>query len=200
MFNRKHLISELTVQFLKALMIILMCGGVIYFVSQKVTIIGKTLEEKRTGAVLSENKSRSIQKLKQDFETIGDGDELISNALIKTDDISSEFMNALDNLAAENNAKQTIKFSSPTKLNVKTDKAASKNKDASSAPVTPNNSNIYSISYTIGLTANVYDLIAYMEAFEKLPYFTEMTGVIINSTNNWDNDSTISIQAKLYAK
>lgn len=187
MFNRKHLISELTVQFLRALTIVLICGGVIWFASQKITDVGSKLEEKRTGAVILENKSKSIQKLKQDFDAIGNNDQLIENGLINIEDIS-EFINVLENLAVENNAKQTLKFSLPTKLDTRGEKS------------TPNTSNIYNISYTISLTANVYDLITYMEAFEKLPYFTEISGVTISSPLNWENDSSISIQAKLYAK
>jgi len=210
MFNRKHLISELTTQFLKALMIILACGAVIFFVSGQIISIGKTLEEKRTGAAVLENKGKSIEKLKHDLEIIGNGDELIDNALIKIDNIA-EFINVLENLAAENNVKQTLKFPSPpVKFDARSEKASTKNtknaKDAQpeaeiETPEAKSEIDIYSISYNMNLTANIYDLIAYVEAFEKLPYFTEMSSISINAiSNNWENDSSISITAKLYAK
>lgn len=202
MFNRKHLISELTAQSLRALTIILICGAVIFFVSGQIINIGKTLEEKRTGAAVLENKGKSIEKLKRDFEIIGNGDELIDNSLIKIDNIA-EFINVLENLAAENNLKQTVKFSLPEKVNSKSEKTNAKNAkpNVKTEADVSNASNIYSISYNISLTANIYDLIAYVEAFEKLPYFTEMSAITINATsNNWESDSSVSITAKLYAK
>ncbi len=210
MFNRKHLISELTTQSLRALTVILICGSVIFFVSEQIINIGKTLEEKRTGAAVLENRGKSIEKLKHDLEIVGNGDELINNALIKMDNIA-EFINVMENLAAGNNVKQTLKFPSPpVKFDARSEKENTKSaKNTKNAqpevkiepPEIKNGIDIYVISYNMNLTANIYDLIAYMEAFEKLPYFTEISSMTINAiSNNWESDSSVSITAKLYAK
>ena len=133
----------------------------------------------------SELKKRTelVGTIQEGARIIGSNDILISNAFIPSNNIS-EFMTALDLIAANNKTIQSYKFETPTQSMV-------------SEPI-----QLSSIAYSNTLTLSSKDLVNYLKNFEELPYFTKIESLNISSQNEngWSEPSSVTFKASLITK
>lgn len=182
MFNKKQLILTILKSSVKAALVIAIAIVVILFSVRQIKKISASLEQKVTLNSIIEQKSETALKLKNDFEVVGDRDKKIEEALIPAENVL-EFVGILENLATRHALQQTLRFSSPV-------------------PVESSAMKLSSIGYDVSLSGNIAALTGYLKDFEKLPYFTGISSVNLNtaSPQGWNDVSTITIQAKIYVQ
>lgn len=183
MINKKQLYIEILKNSLKVISVIAVTLLVMLFFSRQITKIANSLEEKMVLNSVMERKNEIALRLDEEFKTIAEKDKKIEGALLPIDNIL-EFVGALESLAAERSLDQSMKFNSPVPASGISEKS------------------VYSIDYSLILNGNISTLIAYLKGFEKLPYFTGISSVAFNSPSpsDWNDDMSISVQAKLYVK
>ncbi len=192
MFTKKQLKIELTKQLAKALVFIIVVFVAIYAFSGKIAKIGQTAKQNRTAIVILGNKKESATQLKNDLIMIGNGDEKIEEAFIKVENIVS-FVNQLEKIAQTNHLEQTLRFGNPVPLpNDQTLNEGENN--------TPKTFKLSKIEYDISLGGGSLAFNRYLEEFEKLPYFTNISSITVLSspTPSLEGQSSISIKAQLY--
>ncbi|MEK9154834.1 MAG: hypothetical protein AAB596_02090 [Patescibacteria group bacterium] len=159
--------------FLKAVAAIIIAIIALLFFSRQIVKISESLAEQRASAFILEKKNDVITQLSEDFNLIGDADKKIENAFPPAENILG-FVAALETLSNQTSLNQVLSFGTPV---------------------------VSSIDYNIKLSGNISNLISYLKRFEKLPYFTEISSINLSaSSGNWENDSLISLEAKIHTK
>lgn len=180
--NRKKTISIILKHLLRAFIALAISSALIFIISRQISKIGNSLMENKKLSFIFEKRNETIKKLRQDFEMIGGNAQKMQNALPPADNIL-EFVGALESLSAQNSLAQSLKFDTPV--------------DFSS--VQDGNLKISTVDYNINLNGNIFILLNYLRSFEKLPYFTGISFFNL-SGSNWENNSSISMKARLYVK
>lgn len=184
MLNKKQLISVLFTHVLKAGIAVLLAVVVIVFTGTQIGKVTKSLQQKRALDSVFEKRSETVLVLEKDLQIVGDKDKKIQAALLSSDNIL-EFVGILESLANQYALQQNLKFGIPVAV-----------------PSDEEGVNLASIDYNITLQGNVSTLEKYLADFEKLPYFTHASSVSLTtqSPQGWDDNSNITIQAKLYVR
>lgn len=184
MLDKKQLIATMIRGAVNALAVLFIAIVIVWFASRQITVIAKSLQEKRLTEAVFEKKSETVIKLQNDFESIGDRDKKVEEALLSSNNIL-EFVGILESLATRYALQQTIKFGVPVPVDG-----------------TPEGVNLSRIDYNITLTGNISTLAKYLSDFEALPYYTHASSVNLStqSPQGWEDVSTITIQAKIYVK
>ncbi len=187
MYNKKQATLKIAKDALKAGIAIGIALIAVWLLGGEIKKISRAVTEKMVFASLAERRNNDMLQLKNDFMYIAGRDKKISAALLPADNIL-EFVDALEKLAQKKSITQSIKFSSPVPF-----VAAS-----GSVGGLP----LLSVDYNVTLTGNITTLMEYLKDFEKLPYFSSISSIQINAVpgGTWNDNSTISIQAKLYVK
>lgn len=190
MFTKKQLRIELLKVLGRAMLSVAVALVVIYILSGQIAKIGQTAKENRTAVTILEQKNQVVNELKGDFASIGGGDKKIEDAFIKAENIM-EFINKLERTAKSNGLEQILKFGMPVPLTEKTEE--SKTAEALE---------LMKVEYDIVLKGNATSFNNYLQEFEKLPYFSNIVSVIINSSpaSGWEKEATINIKAQLYLR
>lgn len=193
MFTKRQLIIELTETFGRAFLAVAIASVVIYLLSGRITAIGKTTKENRTAVIILEGKNRVGNDLKNNFAPIGDGDKKVEEGFVKAENIV-EFINKLEGIAKDANLEQGLKFYAPMPLQTREEKIE-KNDAAEELK-------LMSVDYDINLKGNAASLVQYLEDFEKLPYFSKVVSINLNSSPalGWEKEAIASIKAQLYLR
>ncbi|MEK7149896.1 MAG: hypothetical protein AAB757_02920 [Patescibacteria group bacterium] len=183
MFNKKQIIVIVSKHLVKAALAAVIASVIIFIISGQISKIGNSLSEKRKLSLILQKRSETTEKIRENFKIIGDNEQKIKNSLPRTDNIL-DFIAALESLASKNAVQQSYRFGVPTVF------------------INQNNLNVASIDYNLNLTGNIVILINYLKDFENLPYFTGISSISVSSPpdRGWEANSSISIQAKLYAR
>lgn len=174
MFNKRQTIIIILKNLAKSVVAILIALFVVYFSYNKIAKISASLREQWTAAYLLESRSEIISRLQDGFKTIGLADKKINDAFPSVNNILG-FVDALESLAIRTSVKQTPNFSAPS-----VDSGY--------------------IDYNLNLGTSVYSLINYLKEFEKLPYFTMISGFNLSALNGWENESAVVAKGRLYVK
>jgi len=121
----------------------------------------------------------AISQLQNQFQIIGDSQDKINNALLHTDNIVS-FVNALKAIATKNSIQQSYSFSSPTPY------------------TSQEGQTFYSVSFNISLAGDIDTFIQYLNDFNNLPYFTNISSINISSPSGVQHSSSMNMVATLY--
>jgi hypothetical protein len=178
MFNKKQLIAMILQNLLKITLAAAISILIIFFTGKQISKIGESLAEKRTLAFILEKRSETMVKLREDFKKVEAGQKKIKNAIPPVNNILG-FVDALESLGKKHPIEQSLKFNVPV----------------------PAGDELYRIDYNLSLKANISTLIDYLKSFEKMPYFTGINTISLSAgASGWENDSSVSMQAKLYVK
>jgi len=182
MFDKKISTRTILINILWALLAVAIAGLVVFFTSQQITRTTLLLNQKRAAAYILENRSAAIQSLRSDLTQVGTNDTNLANAFPADDNIST-FLGSLQALATQKSLQANIQVSTPV-------------------PTSLGNGGISvsEIDYSITLNGTAVSLIDYLKGFEALPYFAGVRSISITSPGGWDGNSTIVMQAVLYAK
>ena len=142
----------------------------IIFFSQQIVKISNSLFEQRATAFILERRNDAIGQLREDFKAIGESDNKIKNAFPPADNIL-DFISAMETLANSHSIPQSLRFGALA--------------------------GDY-IDYNIQLNANISIFINYLKSFEKLSYFTSISGISLSSSGDLMGDSAISLGARIY--
>ncbi len=181
MFDKKQLILLGSKIILKALLALIASATIVFIVSQRISKISDSLAKDKTLYATSIRKNEIAINLRESFKIINGYDKKIELALPADDNIL-EFVGLLENLSGQNSVQYSYKFNSPISW--------------------PEQENISTIDYSLNLKGNIYTFINFLKNFEKMPYFTGAYSINISSISKagWEEDSSISLQAKLFTK
>lgn len=183
MYTKKNLIFVIGRYTLISFGVVLCTSIIIMFLSNQITKISDSVVQNKKLANKLAERTNLLDKLKQDVDVVGNGDVLINNAFVPTDNII-DFISALESLAIRNSVIQAPTFNSPTETTI-------------SAPFPVN-----IINYHNSLSGTISTFIKYTKDFEKLSYFTKINGFNISSQSplGIEGASTVSFDATLYTK
>lgn len=190
MFTKKQLIIELINILGRALLSVALAAVGIYIFSGQIAKIGQAARENRTAVAILAQKNQVANDLKNEFALIGGGDKVIEDAFIKAENIV-EFIDKLERIAKNNNLEQNLRFGIPVPLAKKTEKSG-----------TVKTLELMRVEYDMILKGNAASFNDYLQEFEKLPYFSNIVSITVNSNpaSGWEKESTINIRAQLYLK
>ena len=173
MFNKKQLFFIILKNLARAGVVIFVAVLVIIFFSKQISKISHSIAEQRALSFVLEKRNETLEALRKDFEIIDGADDQIQGALPPADNIL-DFVSDLEDLGDTSSLNQTFAFESP------------------------NNS---VINYSISISADIFSFIKYLKDFEKLPYFTSITGMNLSAPHgDWNGNSVISLRSKVYIK
>lgn len=184
MAGKKRLFLIISKQLIAAVVAVVVAGVAVAFLKNKIEKIGDSLVEKKKAALVLEKRGEVLSRLSEDMKIVDGHDKAIENALPPVSDIS-DFITALDNLFAGSQEQHTVSFSDPVLVTT-----------------LPSGTRLYSVNFSLTLGGNVFTLSNFLRDFDKLPYFTAITGVNLNAPadRGWDGPSSIAVQGVFYAK
>lgn len=184
MFNEKKLLLHIVKNALVAVAAILGAIVITSILSRQIARISNSVFEKQTVALMLEQRTENLFKLKEDLQRAGTVDARIENALPAPDSIL-EFVGALESLASQRSLTQSVRFGNVVP-----------------SPMGSPDMPLSFIDYGLSFSGNIIILQNYLEDFEKLPFFTGVTAFNISSSEptGWFGNSQIGIEAKLYTK
>lgn len=190
MFTKRQLAIKLIKTFGRAAAFVIIASTFIYILGGQIAKIGQTAKENRTAVTILGQKSQVTTDIKNYFALIGDGDKKVEEAFVKAENIM-EFITKLEKTAKANDLEQNLKFGSPVPMPEQTEE----NKTAEMLK-------LMKVDYDIGLKGKIAYFNRYLKEFEKLPYFSSITAITINSapTTGWEKEAVISVKAQLYLR
>lgn len=183
MFTKKNLLLLVGRNALIALSIAFVSFVAILFLSKEIERVSNNVVKNRNLANTLEKRTTLFSLLKRDAAIVGNGDVIISNAFVPSNNIL-EFIASLESTALKNGVTQTFRFESPSSSSL-------------DAPFP-----VAIIGYSNSLNANVLTFSNYLKDFERLPYFTKIENISISSQDKtgWQSASTANFRAQLYTK
>lgn len=184
MLSKKQLTVKIFKKCAIAMAAVLVAVGLVWFFAREIKKISTDINKKILNRALEERRGDSLVQIKNDLLSIGKADEKIEKALLPLDNIL-EFVGALDSLAEKHSIAQTLKFGNPVPL------AGSDSGGIS----------ILGVDFNLTINGTIDTLVDYLKDLESLPYFSAVSSITLTATpNNWNNNSMIYIQAKLYVR
>jgi hypothetical protein len=179
MLTKEQLIKILILDVAKMLGAVALAFFAAQFLGTQIMKIGDSLAEKRRLAFVLEHRNETLAKLKNDFESIGDGASALNAVLPPVDNIIV-FMDAVENLSNKTGLQQSPTFGDPN----------------------PTGSGLYLINFSVSLKAGLVGLQKYLAEFEALPYLAQIDSVSISGAGARGiiDDSSIALPAKFYAR
>ncbi len=153
----------------------------VFFSSGQISGISKSIIENKKASLILQKRSEIVSALRSDFKLVGDKEDEIEDAMLPEDDIM-EFVAVLESLANQNSLQQSLRFGTPV-------------------PV-PNMAGFASIDFSLSINGNIFTFLNYIKGFEKLPYAAGISAIGFQALTDkgWENNSSISIQGKLYVR
>lgn len=178
--NKTILSSSLTA----AIVLVISFGGC-YWVAGEIKKIASSIESQQQLHFLLSNQQSVINALQNDFAKIPPGYEnKIDSSLPPISNILP-MVDSLESLAKKHSLIASTNFSTP---------------DLSS-PIVAGPYNIVPISFSTSIeNASLMMLIDYLKDLDRLPYLIDITTVNINSGQGWDNESSVALSGKIYAR
>lgn len=173
-----------------SLVMLVITSGTIYFAYLNITKMASDIQNKQNLIYLASKKSQTNVELLNLWTKIGPKYEAINNTLPAANDLLG-YTGILAKIATETGVSQKVQLQTPkTQTSNKANNSTNKTNE-----VAENGS---SVDYTIELKGNYDQFINYINKLENAPYFTQITSLNINSSQNLASDATVSISAKLY--
>ena len=182
MFNKRQLLIDIAKDLAIMITVIVIASFVVASFSKHIIMIGNALIEKKKLSLVLEKRGELLAGLKHDFAIVGEGDQHIKEAFPPSDDILS-FITILDNLASQTAIEQTYSFGVPIP-----------------APGVGNAIPLLTLDYSITAKGNINTFIGYLKGFEKLPYFSGISSVMISGSGDrgWEDNIQATMQARVY--
>lgn len=181
MFAKRQLTLIILKAAAKAGAAIIVGAIIVSFFSGEIQKISKSLAEKRQLSFALEKRSEIIAALQKDISTVNFGNQTMENAFPQIDN-TLIFISALEKITAENSLRQSLRFGIPAPSSFQS------------------RLNLYEMDYNIDISGGMDSFVKYLKSFETLPYFSGISEISVGSPAGWNNDSTISMRAKLYVK
>lgn len=184
MFDKKQLVFTIVRHAVRAVVVAVLALIVIVVLSRRIAHLGEELAENKRLIFLLSNKSDVTERLRTDFALVGNVDKALESAFPRAENLLV-FIAALESLATEKSVQQSLKFADPVPFAIEGSETG-----------------VLGIDYNATMSGNIVTFLNYLRGFERLPYFTGISGISITSpgSRGWEEDSTISFQAKVYAQ
>lgn len=166
---------------LEALVIIAICGGLVFVCSNQITAIVNNISQTKSLSIQGQVRAIDISQLQNQIDAVNGNDAKITNALMHEDNIIP-FTSALDALAKKASVQQSYSFGQPTPYTSQGDL------------------NVYSVPFTISISGNINGFLNYLNDFENLPYFAYLSSLNISSSGGLGQASVMSLSATLYVE
>lgn len=180
MLKERELILTIGRNLLKAAATAIAAVFLVLFLSGQISKISESIVKNKRTTFLLEKRTETLSELRNNLKIIGDNEKKIEEAMPPVDNIL-DFVAALEAVASENSLQQSLKFGTPVQVTA---------------------GQIYSIDYYVTLNGNVVTLLNYLKRFEQLPYVTGISRINLQASTprGWEDDSSVSIQGKLYVR
>ncbi|MEK7520907.1 MAG: hypothetical protein AAB560_02405 [Patescibacteria group bacterium] len=176
-FSRKKIIIVILRNFFKALIAAGAAFAAAFFLGGQIVKSGNSVIEQQTLLFIMEKRTDAVSQMRRDFETIGSADEMIKRAVPPADNILG-FVASLETLGISRGVSQSFRFGTPVPLS----------------------GGLQEINYDLSVAANLPILIAYLENFEKLPFFADIAGFSVYAVGGVESAGTAQIKSKLYVR
>lgn len=182
MLTKTQLIKVILKNAFKMAVALIIAGVIIYVSASQIRKISDSLLEEKTILFVMGRSLEMNSKLQEDFKTVNDGDRKINSALMSSSNIL-EFVDAMNDLGKKSALSVSLKFNTPVSTPPKY------------------GISIASIDYTANANGDISSFINYLEAFEKIPYFTGLSSLNLTTQGDWQKkNSLISSTGKLYVR
>lgn len=184
MFTTRNLLMLVGRDALIAGFSVLVAIGSIYFFSRQIEASTRSITKNRATAAELEKRTILLNALKNDTETIGNGDTAIERAYPSADNIL-EFISVIEDLGFRNGMMQSFHFETP----IISDR---------SAPFP-----LATVRYTNTLSGSTASFLNYLKEFEGLPYLTKINNLTLTAQRKEvgiREALTASYSATLYTK
>ncbi len=179
--NKTQSINTIVKNVLGAFVTVVICGVLMFILDSQISNTVKSISQAKLAILEAQASNIDISRLQNQFKTIDGNDTRINNALPHENNVIP-FVNALQALAKKDSVQESYTFSSPV-------------------PYTSQGSmNIYSISYSISLAGNISVFTNYLNDFQNLPYFTNISSITISSPSGLQQGSSMNMTATLYVQ
>jgi hypothetical protein len=167
------------------LIMIAVTTGTVYFLIQQIKKINTSITEKKKMDYFISNREQINNRIKDNLaDTNPAYQDIISESIPSVYNILA-LVDSLENLSKKYSFKQTLNFNQPVPAS------------EISGPIT-----LMLINFNITLDeVGVDSFNEYLKDFERLPYFISINSInyIGNSSNGWQDSSSININGSLYA-
>ncbi|OHA48522.1 MAG: hypothetical protein A2991_02515 [Candidatus Terrybacteria bacterium RIFCSPLOWO2_01_FULL_58_14] len=184
MFSRKSFRQALLREGLKAIVVIVVAGGIAFIGSSQISRSSTSLTEGRRALATLQTQQAAVGSLQEQLVKIGDADTEIEEGFVPLPSIDRPIA-AIEALAGTHGLlHRALRFDTPRPL---TDVTVTAPFGITRAP------------FTITLTGRGNDLIAYLNALERLPYFIRVDGLTITAPQDgsWNNEASVTLQGSL---
>lgn len=183
MFTKRNLLILVGKNLVIALVSIALTSVVAAILVAQISKMSDVVVQNRRLATALEKRTELFAALKRDTEIVGQGDKMIEQAFPPADNIL-EFVAALESIATKNSITQQFHFNSPEPA--------------------PQNGPfpLATIAYQNDLSTNIFVFLNYLKDLERLPYFTKIESISLQSSDplGWRSASNVSIRARITTK
>lgn len=168
-------------------LIVIIAIAVVAFISGRIVAITDMMIERRTAYAVLERRAETINKIREDFDSVGlDAIDKMEATFPPSDNII-EFILAMEALAESAGVQQTLTFATPTPFMVKGEGE--------------NAADISSINFSASLNGGADTLLEYLEGIENFPYLTRVLELQITSAGgDWESGASVSVRGVFYTK
>jgi len=163
------------------ILILVIAGGLIFFAYRSVSKMAKNMQDKQNLIYLSNQQMQMSTDLARQWNEITPNIPKIEAALPSSTDLLG-FVGALEQIAQSTGVSQNVKLQTlsqgqtPTKTQTKGS----------------------SVDYTVELKGNFDQIVNYLAAVEKAPYFTKVTTFNLTNAGGADKSASATIGMKVY--
>lgn len=180
--DKKKIILNVLNQLLKSAVAIIIASVIVFITSGQITKTSDSLAQKKQLAAIISRRTETISKIRADLKLIGDNQQKIINSLPPADNII-DFIDTLTNIVNKNSLQFTYSFGTPSPY------------------LNQNNFSVWSVDYSLKISGGLTNFISYLKDFEKINYFTTINSIYLAApTTGWENNTSFTMSAKLYAK
>lgn len=169
------------VEMVKVAIVVIISGVIVFISSGRVIDSSKNIIASKNNEQTVQKKNESISTAQELFKKISGSQKKVEDALIFSEKIENLVLD-MNKIATKHNLTFVTVFSPPT----------------------PGQGGVGGISlsridFTITTQGNVKNVNLFLKEFEKLPYFSDISGITINAstTTGWINESKITLSGKV---
>lgn len=183
---KKRLLIAIGKQALKAAIAVLAAALLVLFLGRKISHISETITEEKQSFTERERQGSAIEDIRRDLKRVEGHVTLIEDALLPVDRID-EFIEAVETLAETSGlSRATFAFEALELF-----------------PSLEDGITVSRVPFKLTLSGGVAALGAYVEQFERLPFFTGISSITLDapSEEDWtDTNTSITMKAELYVR
>jgi len=185
MLKLKPQTKNILISGLAAIIVAIISFSACAWLTGQIKKITTSMESQQQLHFLLSNQQSVISTLQKDFSKIPPGFESKIEASLPPVSNILPMIDSLESLAKKNLLIATTNFSTPDLT----------------TPILAGAYNLVPINFNTSLEkVSLNMLINYLNDLKRLPYFIEITSINVNSAAGWNNESSITLSGKIYAR